>query len=76
MSPDMKECEAQALKLPTRERASLAERLIASLDELDDAELERLWVEEAGRRYQGYKDGRISARPAEDAISDARSRIR
>lgn len=76
MSPDLKKCEAQALRLPAHERASLAECLIASLDDIDDAENERLWVEEAERRYQAYKQGRISARPAEDAISDARNRIR
>jgi len=76
MSPDLKECEDQALRLPARERASLVERLIASLDELDDAETERLWAEEAERRYQAYKQGRIAGRPAEEAISEARSRIR
>ena len=76
MSPDLKEFEVQALRLPANERASLAERLIASLDELDDTENERLWVEEAERRYQAYKQGRISAKPAEDAIRDVRKLIR
>ena len=76
MSPDLKECEAQALKLPPKERALLAERLIASLDATDDAENERLWVEEAERRYEEYKKGNISARPAEDVVRDARSTIR
>ncbi|MHB9024861.1 MAG: addiction module protein [Armatimonadota bacterium] len=76
MSPDLKDCEAQALRLPAHERASLAERLIASLDELDDAEIEQLWVKEAERRYQAYKEGKISARPAEDVMRDARKRIR
>jgi len=76
MSPDLKECEAQAMRLSARERAALAERLIASLDELDEEEIERLWAEEAERRYQAYKEGRISARPAEEAIREARSRTR
>jgi putative addiction module component (TIGR02574 family) len=72
MSPDLKECEAQAMRLSAHERASLAARLIASLDELDDAEIERLWAEEAERRYQAYKQDRISARPAEEAIEELR----
>ena len=76
MSPDLKEYEAQALRLPLSERASLVERLIASLDEVDDAEVERLWADEAERRYQVYTQGRISARPADEAISEARNRLR
>ena len=76
MLPDMKECETQALKLQPKERAALAEHLIASLDELDDTENERFWLEEADRRYQEYKKGNISARPAEGVLRDARSALR
>lgn len=75
MLPDLKECETIALKLAATERAVLAQHLITSLDTLDDAENENLWLEEADRRYQAYKQGRISARPAEEAIRDARARI-
>ena len=76
MSPDLKECRTQALNLQVKERAVLAEYLIASLDSLDDAENEQLWLDEAERRYQEYKKGNISARTAEDVIRDARSAIR
>lgn len=55
MSPELKKREAQALKLAANERAAPAEHLIASLDSLDDAENERLWLDEANRRYQEYK---------------------
>ncbi len=75
MSPNLKECEAQALKLHPKERAALAEHLIASLDALDDAENERLWLEEAARRYQEYKNGSMAARSADDVLRDARSAI-
>jgi hypothetical protein len=75
MSLPLKECEAQALSLPPRDRAALAERLIASLETLDDAENERLWVEEAERRYQAYKRGAVPGRLAEEALRDARTRI-
>jgi hypothetical protein len=54
----------------------LAEQLIASLDDLDDAEVERLWVEEAERRYREYKKGEIPARLAEDVFRDAYGRIK
>lgn len=76
MSPSLKAFEARALKLPPAERAALAERLIASLDNLDASENERLWVEEAERRYEQYKKGRIPARLASDVLRDARSAIR
>ena len=72
----MKECETIALKLAAAERAVLAQHLITSLDTLDNAENEHLWLEEADRRYQAYKQGKISARPAEEAIRDARARIK
>jgi len=75
MSPQMMECEAEALKLPPAERASLAERLIASLDELSDKQNEQLWLNEADRRYREYKNGSISARSAEDVLRDARAAI-
>jgi len=76
MSPDLKQCEARALKLSPRERAVLAERLITSLDSLDGSENEQLWVEEAERRYKEYRKGRITARPAGDVLRDARTAIR
>jgi len=76
MSPDLKECETIALKLASAERAVLAQHLITSLDTLDEAENECLWLEEAERRYQAYKQGRVLARPAEDVIRDARARIK
>jgi len=76
MSLDLKEFEAQALRLSAQDRASLAESLLASLDDLDDIENECLWVKEAERRYQAYKQCLIAARPAEDAIRNVRNRIR
>jgi putative addiction module component (TIGR02574 family) len=76
VSAELSECEAKALSLPASDRAALAERLIASLDHLDDAENERLWAEEAERRYQAYKAGRLTAKPAEEALQQARARLR
>jgi hypothetical protein len=76
MSLDLKECEAQALKLKPKERAALAMHLIASLDALNDSENERLWLEEAKRRYQEHKKGNIQSRSAEDVLKDARAAIK
>lgn len=75
MSPRLKELEREVLTLPTADRAALAERLISSLDETDEVENEQLWVAEAGRRYQAYKDGKIPNRSADEALCDTRARL-
>lgn len=75
MSPELMECESTALKLPVQERAALAERLIESLDVLDDREVEFLWVREAEQRYSEFKAGIVSSRLASDVLRDARARI-
>ena len=42
--------EFQALHLPLKARAALAEQLIASLDEPSEAELETMWLDAAQER--------------------------
>lgn len=76
MSPQLMECEGQALKLPPTDRATFAEHLIASLDNLNDLQNEQLWIDEADRRYNEYKSGKITARSAEEVLSDARNAIK
>lgn len=66
------EIEAAALKLPSHERARLAEVLIASLDEED--EIARAWVDEAERSYEELRTGAIQAIPAEEVLARIRSR--
>jgi len=68
------ELEAAALSLPRSERARLAERLIASLDE--DAEVQEAWAEEVRRRLGAFRKGEIEAVPAADVVKDARERIK
>ena len=54
---DAAEVLKNALALGVEDRAVLAERLLASLDDLDEAEAERLWATDARRRLAGYRDG-------------------
>lgn len=67
------ELEAAALSMPRGERARLAERLLASLDE--GAEIEDAWAAEVRRRLEAYRNGEIEAVPAEDVIREARRRV-
>ena len=54
---DLAEVLKNALSLNVNDRAALAERLLASLDDLDEEEAERLWAEEAQRRLEEYRAG-------------------
>lgn len=67
------ELEAAVLSLPKDERARLAERLIASLDE--DPEVEAAWAAEIRSRLDAIDRGDIELIPAEDVVAEARRRI-
>lgn len=71
----VKEIEEEALRLPSHDRAQLVEYLIKSLDEEEDPEAEKLWIEEAERRYQKYKEGKIKAKQAESVFKEARLKL-
>jgi putative addiction module component (TIGR02574 family) len=67
--------EAAALRLPPKERARLAERLLASLETLTAHERDDLWADEALRR-----DAELDAQPergrdGDSVFHDARSRL-
>lgn len=69
----LEDIEAAALQLAPTERAHLAERLLASLDE--DDEILAAWVEEAERRADAFDRGEIEAVDFDDAIAQTRARI-
>jgi len=60
----IEELESALLKLPASERARLAERLLASLDE--ESELERAWYDEAERRLAEIQGGAVREVPADE----------
>ena len=64
MTAALKNIAETVEQLPTKERIYLAERLIASLDE---AELETAWVDEAIRRRDEVRSGKVKAVPAAEA---------
>jgi hypothetical protein len=70
-----RQIEKQLLKLDVRSRAKLAEKLLSSLDELSDAENERLWAEEARRRHEELANGKGKSRPAHEVFRIARARL-
>ena len=74
METQLENLEAQALKLTTSERAHLAERLIASLDE--DAEIEEAWAVEVERRIAEIESGRVQMISSTEAIARARESLK
>ncbi|MDO9081281.1 MAG: addiction module protein [Desulfuromonadales bacterium] len=75
MATEIKILEDEALTLPVSQRAVLAQHLLASLDDIDEQENERLWLDEAQRRDNAYKSGSLSARDAFAAIAEMRGKI-
>ncbi len=62
----------QALSLPAEARALLADRLVESLDPVDEHEIQALWAEEATRRLDDVRSGRVDTIPAAQAIEQVR----
>jgi hypothetical protein len=67
------ELKREALQLDPSKRASLARDLLESLDDLTEAEVEQLWLEEAERRHQQIVTGAVETVSMEEALSKARA---
>ena len=76
MGDPARKIEAQALRLPPKDRARLAQRLISSLDPESDRDAEQAWVEEAERRLDELESGKIATIPAEQVLEKAHSTLR
>ena len=68
---DLAEVLKTALGLGVKDRAALAEELLASLEELSPEEADRLWAEEAERRLEALRAGKARTIPAEEAREKA-----
>ncbi|TXI28350.1 MAG: addiction module protein [Nitrosomonas oligotropha] len=66
---DKKELIAEAVKLPPAERFAVIDELLHSLDRID-SELDRIWIEEAERRLQAYRESKVKGIPASDVIGE------
>ena len=75
MARKLSEIESEAMQLSRQERAVLVERLLTTLDVGEDVDAEELWLQEAERRYQEYRDGRLASKAAEQVFEDAKKRL-
>ncbi len=58
--------EQEVLHLPIEDRARLAEKLLSSLDNLSEQEIEKLWLGEAQRRAAEIDNGAVQLVSAEE----------
>jgi len=62
----------EALSLPSDERVSLVEKLLTSLNLPIQAEIDRLWVEEAERRVSQIERGDVELVPGDEVFAKIR----
>jgi putative addiction module component (TIGR02574 family) len=76
MTRPLERLESEALELSVSDRAALAHRLIASLDEGPDddpTEVELAWEEEINRRLAAYRSGEVQAISSDEVFAKARA---
>jgi len=74
METELQKLEAEALKLTADERAALAQRLLASLEE--DAEIDEAWAVEVERRIAEIESGAVPLIPIADALAQVRAALK
>ena len=76
MARPLKEIELELLSLPQRDRAELAHRLIVSLDEGKDDDVDAYWRNELDRRQREIENGTAALIPADEAMRRARAALK
>ncbi len=73
---NLKQIEKEALDLPEKKRAELAQKLLLSLEVLSEEENTEEWLVEAHRRAQDIDKGIVQPVPAEEVRRKARKLLR
>ena len=66
---------AEVLALPEEDRAFLARKLIASLDDTVDDDSEAQWLEVIDRRSRQIEQGDVTCQPVEKFVQDIRTKL-
>jgi putative addiction module component (TIGR02574 family) len=72
MPMSMEELAEAALRLPVDARASLADKIVESLDFEKADELQRLWLNEALRRRDEIDSGNVKPVPGPEVMAEIR----
>jgi len=76
MSVKLKDVESQVAQLTEDDRIRLVEQLIRSLDSGEDVDTEEAWLNEAERRYQEYRAGKLTSRFSDAVFGDVLSNLK
>ena len=68
MSKTLSDLEAEVRRLPTKDRARLIRRLLATLEAENEGDVEQLWLDEAERRLAAYRRGETTSHPGEEVF--------
>lgn len=74
MIRNSKKVVSDALGLPPKTRAKLAEKLLESLDDPRQREIDRLWAEEVEERIDAFEKGELKAIPGKEVFRRLRPR--
>ncbi|HXI22261.1 MAG TPA: addiction module protein [Pyrinomonadaceae bacterium] len=74
MAANFDDIMEDALKLPPGARAMLADHLLESLDWEQQKEIDAVWADEAERRMQEIRDGKVQTIDGEQVIRELRAR--
>jgi putative addiction module component (TIGR02574 family) len=74
MSRALEDLESEILNLDLGARATLAERLLDSLENLSDEEYEQLWADEAEHRLARYESAQTVAIDGDEVFARLRRR--
>lgn len=72
MPMTIEQIAAEALTLPSEERALLADRLVESLDAAEANRIDRVWATEAKRRRDEVRNGLVQTIPGDEALARVR----
>jgi putative addiction module component (TIGR02574 family) len=75
MHANIEDISKQTMQLDLEDRALLAGKLLLSLDEPTPSELERLWLDEAERRLDNFRAGRVQGVASDEVFRRAVSEL-
>ncbi|OFZ68400.1 MAG: addiction module component CHP02574 family protein [Betaproteobacteria bacterium RBG_16_56_24] len=75
MNITVEQIAEEALSLPSEARALLADRLVESLDPLEDGYIRQLWAAEARIRRDNVRNGVIKTISGQEALEHVRKSV-
>lgn len=70
MNSELKDIEKSALKLHARDRAELAKRLLLSLEDSINEDIDDAWIQELNSRKEEIESGKVKTIPANEVFVD------